>query len=550
MSAFERTTTVSRRTLLAGAAGAAVTAGLGGCGSDPGAEQNSASANQAATLPSYLPAEGARPDFPGTPEGVEAAYESFPSERRRTVPERPGNGRDTITGLVITYAAIPPAADRNSYWQGLNERLGITLDLQMNPFADYPQKFATTIAGNQLPDMVLTQSVKNFPALLEKRFAPLDEHLGGDAIRDYPNLANIPTATWRSVIYNGKIFGLPIPRGLVANYHFVRADLFEAAGVSTEPQSYAELVETGRALTDPRRRRWAYATIGQPRALLARVNGEPNVWREDGGTFTHAYETEEYKRSVSDLVELWKSGVLHPDAFNPAQPFKQLLAAGTVAINANDGYQGWNAYQADNRENASFRLGLLTVPQRDGGGTAPWALGPGSFGMAAITQADPERVKLCLRLANYLAAPFGSEEYLYITYGEQGVDHDVDARGNPSLTKRGRDNTAVQSRYLGDGPKAIYTPGRPEDAKVQHDYQTAAIANGVANPAVGLFSNTAAGENATADRNFLDSVNDLIQGRRPYSDLDGLVQTWRQAAGDGMRREYQDQLQQAGATPR
>jgi len=515
VSAFEKATMMRRRTLLTGAGGVALLAGLSGCSSGSTSDQNSTTANRAVTLPNYLPVEGAPPDFPGTPEGVESAYESFPQQRKTTVPDRPGSGKDSITGLVITYAAIPPSADRNSYWQGLNERLGLTLDLQMSSFADYPQKFATTIAGNELPDMMLTQSIKNFPELLERQFAPLDEYLGGDAIKDYPNLANIPTATWRSVVYNGKLFGLPVPRGLVANYHFVRADLFEAAGVSAEPESFDELVEAGQALTDPRRRRWAYGTILQPRALLARMNEEPNVWRNDEGRFTHTYETDEYKRSVSDLIQLWKSGVLHPDAFNPSQPFKQLFAAGIVAINANDGYQGWNAYQADNRENPSFKLGLLQVPKRDGGGIAPWALGSGSFGMTSITKADPERIKLCLRLANYLAAPFGSEEYYYLLYGQEGVDHTLDGQGNPSLTKQGRDNTAVQSRYLGDAPKAIYTPGRPEDAKIQHDYQSMAISAGVPNPAVGLFSNTAAGENANADRNFLDNVNDLIQGRRP-----------------------------------
>ena len=45
---------------------------------------------------------------------------------------------------------------------------------------------------------------------------------------------------------------------------------------------------------------------------------------------------------------MWKSGVMHPDSFNPAQPFKQLFNAGTVAINAADGYPGWTQYILDN----------------------------------------------------------------------------------------------------------------------------------------------------------------------------------------------------------
>jgi len=49
---------------------------------------------------------------------------------------------------------VPPGPDQNSYWQGLNERLGVKLDLQMVSNAGYTQKFATTLAGNKLPDML------------------------------------------------------------------------------------------------------------------------------------------------------------------------------------------------------------------------------------------------------------------------------------------------------------------------------------------------------------------------------------------------------------
>ena len=80
--------------------------------------------------------------------------------------------------------------------------------------ADWEQKFATVIAGNDLPDILQTRVVANFPQLLEKRFTRLDEFLGGDAIKEYPNLANIPTRHWKSTVYNGAIYGIPIPRGV------------------------------------------------------------------------------------------------------------------------------------------------------------------------------------------------------------------------------------------------------------------------------------------------------------------------------------------------
>ena len=349
------------------------------------------------------------------------------------------------------------------------------------------------------------------------------------------------------MLFRSKIYGLPLPRGLVGTYNFIRADLFKAAGVSMEPKSFDELIDAGKALTNAKKRRWAYSMINQPAALLGRMNEEPNTWAvDDSGKFTHRYETDAYKRSVSDLIQMWKSGVLHPDAFNPAQPFKDLFAAGTVAINAADGYTGFNAYWSNGLTgDPKFELGLMPVYKREGGELAPWALGSGSFGMASIKKMDADRVKLCLRMANYLAAPFGSDEYYYLSYGKEGVDHTVDKNGNPTLTETGKVNAAMPMRYLGDSTKVSYSPGRPQDAKQQHDYQSMEVPQGVQNAALGLFSNAQATKNATADKNFVDTVNDIIQGRKPYSGLDSAISTWQNAVGNEMRTEYQDQYQKA-----
>jgi putative aldouronate transport system substrate-binding protein len=177
-------------------------------------------------------------------------------------------------------------------------------------------------------------------------------------------------------------------------------------------------------------------------------------------------------------------------------------------------------------------------------------LGPGIFSISVIKQQeDPERLKLMLRVLNWLSAPFGTEEYLYRLYGQEGVDHTRDSKGNPVLTKQGSTNTVLPIRYLADSPYTIYMPGRPQDADIQHKYQSLEIPTGVANPVVGLFSNTAASKNATLDKTMLDGVNDIIQGRRPFADLKTLVSNWKSAGGDLMRSEYEEQLQSAGARP-
>ena len=153
--------------------------------------------------------------------------------------------------MANIYYALPPSPDKNPWWKGLNERMGVELSMTMVPNADYAQKYATTIAGSDLPDLMQMQVVQNFPQLLESKFTNLSEYLSGDAILDYPNLANIPTFTWKSSIYNGAIYGVPIPRGKPGHYMFIREDLFDNVDASKNPQSYDEFLDTAKKLTDP-----------------------------------------------------------------------------------------------------------------------------------------------------------------------------------------------------------------------------------------------------------------------------------------------------------
>ena len=216
----------NRRTLIAGAGGSALllsTGGLSACSSGNNSKTpgNAASVNTSVVLPTYIPYTGLKPDLPGTEQGVDPAFRNFPKDNPKSVPEIPGKG-ETLTGMAMIYYAVPPGPDQNSYWQGLNERLGVKLDLQMVSNADYTQKFATTIAGNKLPDMLTLPNgapvpVPNLPQLLEKRFTNLSEHLSGDAVKEYPNLGNIPTLTWKSSVYNGGIYGIPIARAVLTH---------------------------------------------------------------------------------------------------------------------------------------------------------------------------------------------------------------------------------------------------------------------------------------------------------------------------------------------
>jgi hypothetical protein len=61
-------------------------------------------------------------------------------------------------------------------------------------------------------------------------------------------------------------------------------------------------------------------------------------------------------------------------------------------------------------------------------------------------------------------------------------------------------------------------------------------------PTLGLYSPTAAGQGQLAQDALIAGAAEIVQSRRPLSDLDGLVAEWRQAVGDKIRGEFQDAL--------
>ena len=71
---------IDRRTLLAGAGGVTLLGVAAGCSTGSAPEENSASANTAVKLPTYIEYEGVKPDLPGTEEGVDPGVPPLPGQ--------------------------------------------------------------------------------------------------------------------------------------------------------------------------------------------------------------------------------------------------------------------------------------------------------------------------------------------------------------------------------------------------------------------------------------------------------------------------------------
>ncbi|HEY2592608.1 MAG TPA: hypothetical protein VGK33_01765, partial [Chloroflexota bacterium] len=101
----------------------------------------------------------------------------------------------------------------------------------------------------------------------------------------------------------------------------------------------------------------------------------------------------------------------------------------------------------------------------------------------------------------------------------------------------------VPFRYLTQYPGVQYNTTNPAAyAQLVHPTELAMAAAGMQDPTLSLYSPSFANLNATLKQAVSDGVSDIVQARRPLSDLDGLVAAWRSGGGDTIRGEYEAAL--------
>ncbi|HEX3813513.1 MAG TPA: extracellular solute-binding protein [Mycobacteriales bacterium] len=493
-------------------------------------------------LPSYLPYTAVKPDLPGTAQGVMQAFFAYPASPGRAVKAVPGQG-GPVTALVPALGPQLLNPGTNGHWKEINQRLGVTLRVSGANGTEYTTKVQTTIAGGDLPDMMQLAGLPQLPQLLKAKFADLSEYLAGDAIKDYPMLAAIPTAAWRTTAVNGGIYGVPETQAPVPGNVIVRTDMFEAAGVEPKFDNAKEFLSVCQALSSSRHHTWAW---GQDPAsnlvpVVQQMLGVPNGWKLDGGKLTSALEAPETKKAIDFVAGMWKKELIHPDSIaNPVE--YPTWFDGKVIAMTTGALASWKVRLA-----AIVAAGLppltcnaILLPKFDGGGVASYWMGAVSRGMTSLKKADPKRIREMLRILDWMAAPFGTEEYLLKTYGVP----------NRNYTMKGSDPTPILNHeelmyfvgYLTNPAEVLYTPGAADLVKRQHELQEQIIPAALPNPVDGLLSDTQLTTGAQLSKKIQDAMTDIITGRKPLSTWDGVVKDWKSGGGDAIAREYEAAL--------
>lgn len=556
---------ISRRALIRGVAGSAALAGIA-------ATSPRITFAQTPSVP--VPGNGTPPV--GTPQagpggaqiipsgvtGVPDVYLSQP-QPFKSYDGVPGDG-SKVSAFLLSYNPPPVAKDSNTYWQELEKRLGVTYDVVISPQPDYGEKSAALLASGDIPDLFYLNPEQNAPqqyqAMAQGAFIDLTPYVTGEALKQFKNLSTFPDYAWNNVKFNGKLYGVPNVQPKIGNLGFYRTDWAAKLGVTpTDPDTLKALL-TGFTNSDPNGNgkpdtwgsgRFENGWKAWDNASMSQMHRVPFNWRlNSDGSLTYQIETDEYKQFLQYQTDLFAAGAFFPDAagmsFSDAQ---NAFIAGRTGFH----YEGVPSF---------FGKGSVTdrMSQANPGGTDTYILpngtdgkpgvvynGLGNFGYVGIPSSitDEKRILMLLRLLDWGASPFGSEEATFIGNGVEGVDSERGPDGNLTLTDKGRAEKGPLPGLI-SGIPVFYYANDPQTSIAIQNGGIASVKLGIDDPTQGLYSETNVNMSSQLTQLGTDTVTAIITGRQPMSSLDDAISQWKSRGGDQIRKDFEDALQKQG----
>ncbi|MFD7942527.1 extracellular solute-binding protein [Streptomyces sp. NPDC059744] len=545
-------TAPSRRTFLASSAVAAVAVAggvplLAACGGGSGSGSKEGTTTGKAlkkVVPNYIPSNLVQPDVAGV-NGSSPGFTKLPDPLVTSVKSVPGKG-SAFRVMTPLWGTVPKK--NNPYYTAVNKAVGATLNFDPQDGNTYQDKIGAVLAGSDIPDAVtipgwnMQGQIRN--AIVAK-FADLGPYLAGEAIKKYPNLANIPTGAWQYSVFGGKLRGLPMPSPILGNAIFYRKDLIGSGAV---PGSAADLLAFGKEYTDAKKKVWAFddlwVCIGKIFGLLPDA---PHYWKLENGKLVHKIETQEYREALAFARKLHDGGYVHPDAEAGKDADSKIRFTGGRVLMYNDGTGGWKGMVTEQAAaNPKFDMQALDFFDQDGGKPVLWQDDPAGIFTFLSKKLPKAKIEEFLAIADFAAAPYGTKEFMLTNYGVQDTHYTI-KDGVPTFTPQGIQEAQPSTTvFLASPPHTVAFPDEPQLVKDYAGWMARQAPN-VKKPLFFGMQVVEPQRYASLYTPFDDLQKDIRRGRKKVSDVDAAVTTWKNSGGDKLRAWYQDILDKNGS---
>lgn len=548
----------SRRRFLASTAvaTAAVAGGmplLAACGGEQeGRKEGTTSGKEAEKLlPAFVASAVVTPDIPAKNGSAAGFTRAIPTaELKTSVPKALGSGGRLK--IMSPFWGTPPKGD-NPYYTAMNEAVGVDVTWQNQDGVTYDQKLGAVLASSDIPDVVVVPGwnlMGRIPSAINAKFADLGPHLAGDKVKDYPNLAAVPTEAWQRGIFGGRLRGVPMPAPYVTDIApLYRKDLFAKKGYAV-PKSPEEFLSWAKEATDAKSKLWACDDMKWTAFnIFGVLSGSDKAlwWNLEGDKLVNRVETEQYLEALEWTRKLYAAEVVHPDAVqgkaggNAGNRF----TAGEVLV-YNQNISDWWGKTAEQRTgNPDFAMEAFDIFGPGGGDPTLWAVQPANIFTFVSKNATEQQIKDFLALCNFCAAPYGTKEFMLTAYGVEGTDYEFE-KGLPVKTEQGVNEVNGAYDYTGNPAPYIAYPDLPEVTKAMVEWQQRMGAFTRKSSFFGLTVTEPNRWSNLAD-DFEQLEDDVVRGRKKISDVQQAVSDWRSKGGDGLRDWYRKLLDDNGS---
>ncbi|MFE1377988.1 extracellular solute-binding protein [Streptomyces sp. NPDC058740] len=547
---------LSRRSFLASTAvaTAAVAGGMplltacsdsGGGGSREGATSGKAADK---LLPTYVASTVAKPDIPSR-NGSSAGYTGKVDldALASSVPTKLGTGAPLA--IMAPLWGTPPKAGC-AYYTALDAAAGTRITWQNQDGTTYGEKLGAVLASSSIPDMVVVPNwelVGKISNAVTAKFMDLGPYLAGDKVKKYPNLAAIPSDSWRMSIFGGALRGIPMPAAPVPGIvPFYRKDVFDKKGYAV-PRSADEFLGWAKEATSAKAKVWA---CGDLRWSAAGFFGVPPAgslgWNIGAdGKLTYRIEHPEYLEHLEWVRKLFAAGVVHPDDRANTGDASQRFTSGQILV-YNDDMSSWYGKTAEQaKSQPDFEVFGMDYFGADGGSPTLYAGQPAAIWSMIRKGASKETVENALAAANFAAAPYGTKERMFVDYGVEGTHYTVE---NGAPVKNDLGIQEVNNAWVLLAAPAPFTahPDLPGITRMQVEWQQrqGAFVRKTSTYGMNIVEPT---RYATLSSQFEQLEIDFVRGNKKLSDIQQAISTWKSSGGDKLRDWYKELLDKNGS---
>ncbi|MFF9838772.1 extracellular solute-binding protein [Streptomyces sp. NPDC013740] len=547
---------LSRRSFLASTAvaTAAVAGGMplltacsdsGGGGSREGATSGKAADK---LLPTYVASTVAKPDIPSR-NGSSAGYTGKVDldALASSVPTKLGTGAPLA--IMAPLWGTPPKAGC-AYYTALDAAAGTRITWQNQDGTTYGEKLGAVLASSSIPDMVVVPNwelVGKISNAVTAKFMDLGPYLAGDKVKKYPNLAAIPSDSWRMSIFGGALRGIPMPAAPVPGIvPFYRKDVFDKKGYAV-PRSADEFLGWAKEATSAKAKVWA---CGDLRWSAAGFFGVPPAgslgWNIGAdGKLTYRIEHPEYLEHLEWVRKLFAAGVVHPDDRANTGDASQRFTSGQILV-YNDDMSSWYGKTAEQaKSHPDFEVSGMDYFGADGGSPTLYAGQPAAIWSMIRKGASKETVENALAAANFAAAPYGTKERMFVDYGVEGTHYTVE---NGAPVKNDLGIQEVNNAWVLLAAPAPFTahPDLPGITRMQVEWQQrqGAFVRKTSTYGMNIVEPT---RYATLSSQFEQLEIDFVRGNKKLSDIQQAISTWKSSGGDKLRDWYKELLDKNGS---